>query len=246
MNLKNTPRYRLKFALIPSLATLCLLPLLLSLGMWQWHRADEKRALLQAQAQRLTSPVIALSDVPENPLPSLRYQPLTVEGHYDTAHAFLLDNQISAGKAGYFVLTPFIPQNGGTAVLVNRGWLIADANRAVLPKLALEARPRVISGRLNAFPSVGITIHGADIPSDAWPSVVQVANSTQLAKKLGYPLLPFQIELNATSTDGFKRDWQITTLLLPEQHIAYALQWFVLALTLTVLFLWSSFKKSND
>jgi surfeit locus 1 family protein len=32
--------------------------------------------------------------------------------------------------------------------------------------------------------------------------------------------------------------------MLPEQHTAYAVQWFALAFTLTVLFLVYSFKKS--
>jgi surfeit locus 1 family protein len=55
--------------------------------------------------------------------------------------------------------------------------------------------------------------------------------------------LPFQIELDKNLADGFKREWQTATVMPPEQHIAYALQWFGLALTLTILFFWYSFKK---
>jgi surfeit locus 1 family protein len=176
----------------------------------------------------------------------LRYQAIKVTGHYDNAHTFLLDNQISGGKVGYFVLSPFIPDDGGMAILVNRGWLAANPNRSVLPSVTLTQEPRLISGRLNAFPSVGVIIDGAEIPSDGWPSVVQVANNEQLGKKLGYSLHSFQLELDPTQPDGFKRDWQTTTLMSPQQHIAYALQWFGLSLTLTILFLWQSFKKTND
>jgi len=64
-----------------------------------------------------------------------------------------------------------------------------------------------------------------------------------LAKKLGYALLPFQIELDKNIADGFKREWQTATVMPPEQHIANALQWFGLALTLSILFFWYSFKK---
>jgi len=66
-----------------------------------------------------------------------------------------------------------------------------------------------------------------------------------LAKKLTYPLMPFQIELDKDQQSGFKRDWQTTTVMLPEQHIAYAIQWFALAFTLTILFIGYSFKKND-
>ncbi|MFZ2727328.1 MAG: SURF1 family protein [Methylococcaceae bacterium] len=243
MSLKTTQSFPFKFALVPTLVYLCLLPVLISLGLWQWHRADEKRDLLQAQALRLSSEVMNLAAIAQNPLPELRYQRVQVAGHYDSTHSFLLDNQISAGKAGYLVLTPFIPDDASKAVLINRGWLEANSNRSVLPNLPLIEGQKLIQARLNSFPSVGIIIEGAQIPSEAWPSLVQVANAEPLSKKLGYALRDFQLELDSNQPDGFKRDWQTTTLMLPQQHIAYALQWFGLALTLTLLFFWYSFKR---
>jgi len=58
-----------------------------------------------------------------------------------------------------------------------------------------------------------------------------------LSEKLGYALLPFQIELDKSMANGYKRDWKSRQLMPPEKHIAYAVQWFGLALTLTVLFI---------
>jgi surfeit locus 1 family protein len=90
---------------------------------------------------------------------------------------------------------------------------------------------------------VGIKLNGAEIPTKGWPSVVQVIDNQVLANKLGYPVFPYQIELENDLPEGYKRDWQAAKIMLPEQHTAYAIQWFALAFTLTMLFFWYSLKK---
>jgi surfeit locus 1 family protein len=87
---------------------------------------------------------------------------------------------------------------------------------------------------------------GAEIPTKGWPSIVQVLNNQVLADKLGYKIFPFQIELDKALSEGYNREWQKTTIMLPEQHTAYAIQWFALAFTLTLLYLWYSYKKSDE
>lgn len=242
----KTGRYTLKFEKLPTLLFLCLLPLLLSLGLWQTHRADEKRAFLQQQAAgQAANETSRLSITTEDNAETSRYKKLAVSGYYDIEHQFLIDNQMSDGKVGYFVLTPFVLQGENKAVLVNRGWVALNQDRTQLPDVAMIAKSTTITGRANHYPSVGIKLAGAEIPTDSWPSVVQVVDSQILAKKLGYPLFSFQLELDKTQPNGFKREWQTTTIMPPEQHIAYAVQWFALAFTLTVLFIVYSFKKSS-
>ncbi len=234
----------MKFEKAPTLAYLCLLPLLIALGIWQLGRSDEKSILLKQQQQILaSSEIIHLSTSLEDEGDALRYRKVQVTGYYDQAHQFLIDNQISAGKAGYFVLTPLVLQGETKAVLVNRGWIPLNQDRSVLPNILINNEQTIVTGRVNHFPSVGIKLAGAEIPTDGWPSVVQVVDPQVLAKKLAYPLFAFQIELDNDQADGFKREWQTTTIMLPEQHTAYAIQWFALAFTLTVLFFWYSFKK---
>lgn len=241
----NTGRYSIKFEKLTTLVFLCLLSLLLSLGIWQTHRAKEKRDFLQQQARSQVTETLRLSVATEDNAEVLRYRKLEIAGHYDVAQQFLIDNQISEGKAGYFVLTPFILQSENKAILVNRGWIAANPDRSQLPNVSLIAEPMVIGGRANNFPSVGIKIAGAEIPTDSWPSVVQIVDSQIIAKKLGYPLFSFQLELNKELPYGFKREWHTSTIMPPEQHTAYAMQWFALAFTLTVLFIVYSFKKSS-
>jgi surfeit locus 1 family protein len=236
----------MKFEKAPTLAYLCLLPLLIALGIWQLGRSEEKRVFLEKQEQAMaSSEILPLSTAIQDDADALRYKKVQAIGHYDVAHQFLIDNQISAGKPGYFVLTPFVLQGEAKAVLVNRGWVPLNQDRSVLPDIQLKNQQTTVSGRINRFPSVGIKLAGAEIPSAGWPSVLQVIDTQVLEKKLTYPLFPFQIELDKDLPEGFKREWKTTTIMLPEQHTAYAVQWFALAFTLTLLFIWYSCKKHD-
>jgi surfeit locus 1 family protein len=245
MNIK-IGRRSLKFEAIPTIVYLCLLSLLLALGSWQLRRADEKQAFIRQQEQRLASGTLHLSANTEDDLDALKYRHVTVSGNYDQAHQFLIDNQISDGKAGYYVLTPLIVEGGTKAVLINRGWVPLNQDRSTLPDVPVDESQTSVSGRINNFPSVGIKLAGAEIPTDSWPSVVQWVDSDVLAKKLGYPLFSFQIELDQDLPGGFKREWRTATVMSPEQHIGYAVQWFGLALALTLIFIWYSIKKDNE
>jgi surfeit locus 1 family protein len=237
----------MRYKKAPTLAYLCLLPLLISLGFWQLGRSEEKRVILEKQEQGISSPeFIRLSASGKYNVDEFRYQKVRAIGHYDREHQFLLDNQIRNGKVGYFVFTPFIFEEESQAVLVNRGWVPLNHDRSNLPEIMIKSQQAEVQGRINRFPGVGIKLAGAEIPTQGWPSIVQVINNQVLTDKLGYKIFPFQIELAKELPEGYDREWQITTIMLPEQHTAYAIQWFALAFTLTLLYLWYSYKKSDE
>ena len=217
---------------------------LITLGFWQLSRADEKRQIQQLKNTGINNQVLDLPiDLPID-LDIFRYRKVKVSGHYDSNHQILIDNQIRKGKSGYFVLTPVKFSGSSKAVLVNRGWVLADNDRTRLPEISLvNIQDISISGRINAFPKPGIKLKGADIPSEGWPAVVQIINIDLISKKLGYPVHNFQIELDAELAQGFYRRWHEAKLITPQKHTAYAFQWFALALTLLGLFLWHSIEK---
>jgi surfeit locus 1 family protein len=220
-----------------------ILPLLITLGMWQLNRAEEKRAYISLLEERMKAPVLNLSANSQEKIDQIKYRNIELIGRYDSLHQFLIDNQIVDSKVGYFVLTPFLIQGGNKTVLVNRGWIPLGKNRHSLPDIVVSEKPTTITGRINSFPSVGIKMQGADIPIDVWPSTVQLVDTGVLEKKLRMALYPFQIELNKDQNNGYIRQWHITTPIPPEKHIAYAVQWFALGITLTVLFISLNLKK---
>lgn len=211
--------------------------LFLSLGAWQINRANQKQAFLDAQAQRQNQTIEITRELTEN-IEELRYRPASVVGHFETQKQFLLDNQIDSGKAGYFVFTPFKLQNSNKAILVNRGWIPLIEPRATLPNVNFQAETEtILQGRINNFPSIGLKLAGANQPSNTNPAVVGIIDNNVLAKELGYELFSFQLELAPEMPHGFKRDWKAANIMQPEQHLAYAMQWFGLALVLTIIFI---------
>lgn len=224
-------------------AYLGLFTLFLSLGAWQINRANQKQDFLDMEAKRVNEKVELTANTPDDAA-ALRYKPATVVGHFETSKQFLLDNQIDSGKAGYFVFTPFKIQNSNKAILVNRGWIPLVEPRASLPKVDFQAENEtVLTGRINTFPSIGLKLEGANQPTNTNPAVVGVIDTQVLAQQLGYELFNFQFELDAAAPNGFKREWAVAKIMQPEQHLAYAMQWFGLALLLTVIFYFVALKK---
>lgn len=211
--------------------------LFLSLGAWQINRANQKQAFLDEEAKRQNQAVQITRETAEN-VEALRYRPASVVGHFETQKQFLLDNQIDSGKAGYFVFTPFKLQNSNKAILVNRGWIPLIEPRATLPNVDFQAETEtILKGRINSFPSIGLKLAGANQPTTTNPAVVGIIDTNVLAKELDYELFAFQLELAPEMPNGFKREWKAANIMQPEQHLAYAMQWFGLALVLTILFI---------
>lgn len=228
------------------MAFICILPVLIALGVWQLNRAEAKRSLVELQSTRqATDSVLLSASLPDISL-DLLFKPAKGVGHYDNNHQFLLDNQVRKGRPGFFVLTPFLLKSQNKAVLVNRGWVPLGKHRSDLPDINVENTEITLTGRINLFPGVGLKLAGAEIPSAGWPALVQVVDANALAKKLGYPLYGFQIELDKAAANGFVREWQEPMAMTPEKHVGYAVQWFLLAITLTVLFIKYGIDNNND
>jgi surfeit locus 1 family protein len=221
-----------------TLLTALLVALLVSLGRWQLHRAAEKRAMYAAFAagSDRTVPIDAAT------APVARYQHVVAAGHYDALHQFLIDNMPSAqGRAGYFVITP-LQLAGGATLLVNRGWVPLGATRADMPNVTVDAAPRVIHGRADHLPIAGISM-GVPAPLvPPYPIVAQFPTTAEIAKALGRTVLAPAAEvvlLDARESAGYARDWQPPGFPAA-RHLAYAVQWFALAVTLLIIYFFTN------
>jgi surfeit locus 1 family protein len=198
------------------------------LGAWQLRRADETRAL-GAQFAAAES-ALPLERAPDALSDELRFRRLRAHGSYASGHQFLLDNRVREGVAGYEVLTPLKLADDSRWLLVNRGWVPADADRRVLPEVAVDAGPRAVSGRVERLPQPGIRLGAAGAASTAAGDVAVVVypTSQELGALLGERLLDYELLLDDAAADGFSRDWRAPGLAR-ERHLAYAGQWFLLA-----------------
>jgi Uncharacterized conserved protein len=204
-------------------------PILVSLGIWQLHRADEKRSIQANLALRSQMPPITLERAEQ--LRDANYYLVNVEGYFLNQSTLLLDNQFHNHRLGYQVITPFIV-NQKQWLLVNRGWLPAGSNRHQLPRIPKVLGKVRLSGLLytpqkNPFSSTQI-----EMTQPVWRA--QSIAIAQLSEQLHHPLLPFALLLAQNSPYGFIYHWQpINTKAA--MHKGYAVQWFALAFVFGVM-----------
>lgn len=207
------------------------------LGRWQWHRAEEKRALAAAFAAGTDNFSSALGTRSTAELP--RYTQVRARGRYDAAHQFLLDNMTHDGRAGYQVLTP-LQLDDGRVLLVNRGWLpLPGGARDVFPDLSLPNQGEVdLGGRLDDLPVTGLTMgQAAPALGVPWPKRTSFPTAAQLGAALGQGVETRQLLLGASEPQGYARDWKSGGGGFgPERHLAYAFQWWGLGTLILFLY----------
>jgi surfeit locus 1 family protein len=232
----NLGKFEFRAALVPTVATFLLLPILIGLGLWQLDRARYKEALLAEFKAQAGLPYVPLAEV-DLASPVSLYRKVIVEGYYDSRHQILLDNQIHHGQPGYHVYTPLRSTGNGTAILVNRGWISLGVSRQHLPDIAVTEAKVSLKGLVAQPANPGLRLQISVSPA-SWPQVVQYLDYQQLSAELDYSLAPSVILLAAEEENGFWREWQPRFPGSgPERHRGYAVQWFALAVTLMVIYI---------
>ncbi|HZD53786.1 MAG TPA: SURF1 family protein [Woeseiaceae bacterium] len=211
--------------LAPPLAALVLALLFTGLGVWQLDRAEQKRALAAA-FQNEGEPV----DVAGSAAPR-RYQHMRAIGRYLDDRQFLIDNIVIDGRLGYYVITPMELPGGGPLLLVNRGWTAKTG--AAQPDIEIGTDPRTVTGRAGGLPRVGLRPGAAFAKESGWPKVAIFPKSDELAQALGRRVLPFVLLADPEPQSGLVRRWEPREIGAG-RHIAYAVQWFALALAVLV------------
>ncbi len=202
---------------------------LTSLGVWQLHRAAEKRALLamyQTQARRAPVTIPGTSVEP--------YQPIKVQAISQLPVTFLLDNQHYAHRFGYDVLTPVLLTDG-KVLLIDHGWVLGDPSRLSLPDVTHILNTLDYAGQAY-YPSKHSLVLGAGLEAKT-PNlvVIETLNMAMISQFLHKSVYPFIIRQSAEKQSHFVRDWAVVTGS-PVRHIGYAVQWFLFALGVGVMY----------
>lgn len=217
--------------------------LFIRLGFWQLDRGVEKEALIITEQQRLNQAPVEFRDLPEDVL-ALSSLPVQLTGGFLTDRFFLLDNRVLNGKVGFEVLVPFREQ-GGQLVLVNRGFVQMGRRRDGLPQIPeltelADVSGRIYVGSLNKFAPDELS--GS---TRKWPRIVQTSDPAVLQQFIGEPFYPYVVRLKLGDSNALPRFWPVT-LISPAKHHGYALQWFTMALTILIAFLYFTFRNRDD
>ncbi len=218
---------------LPTAAGILVCVIALALAQWQLDRADQKRALQARWDAAARQAALSLAQLPPEDADWL-YRRIRLTGEFDAGHQVYLDNRLHQGRAGYHVIAPLRMTSG--SVLVNRGWLAADADRRNTPHA--PAAP----GRVTVE---GILVHASSRYFELSTDTVQgrVWQNLDLARYRGFypePLPDWLLLQTSDTGDALVRDWPRPDTRV-EKHISYAGQWYALAatsLTLTLIHLW--------
>jgi len=222
------------------------LGMFISLGFWQLDRADEKRAQALAMQQRTVAQPVALSVLPSvadsvadttQPDIAQRADPapgnmtrVQLSGEYQHDISFLVAFQFFQGRAGYELVTPLRPTDGGPLVLVSRGWMSAGAD------LGRPAVPASVSGEQTLIAQLHVPefdVPAGEVTDTDWPVRLPRMNVKQAEQLLGEPVYPYVLRLEADQAGVLSRHWSLPRVET-RGHFAYAIQWFGIALLVSI------------
>jgi surfeit locus 1 family protein len=195
-----------------------------SLGVWQVKRLALKEALI-ARVERNVHAAPLAAPGPAQWAQLTRedeYRRMQAHGRMDYEHEVLVGATTELG-VGYWVLTPMRTEQGAW-LFVNRGFVPSELRDRVPPG-ALE---RTAVGLLRFAEPGGRLWQRNDPALGRWYSRDVAAMAA--ARGLAGPLAPFF--LDEVAADGMPPSWPrpgLTVLRFPNNHLMYALTWFVLA-----------------
>jgi len=222
-----------------TLLTLVLLPILVALGNWQLERADEKRELAARHAARQSAPPVSLVTLEDRAPGALADRRVVLNGYYLDEPLIFIDNRLRNGRYGHDVVSVFMDEASGEAVLLNRGWVPGDPSRRSLPEVSTPPGVQVLEATVYVSPGDPYVLE-ADTFEELPPRVlVQENNSPALRRAVeaasSLRLFPRELRLLPGQPTGFRRDWPVVNQSA-RKHEGYALQWFTMAAVLCLVF----------
>jgi len=233
-----------KPGLIPTIVTLLILPVLLRLGFWQLDRKKEKRGLIELFKQQNESGPLFIKDTIKLDK-KLNYRTAQVAGKYNSGKQIFIDNKIYQGKTGVYVMTPFKLKDSEYSILVNRGWVPMGIDRLTLPKIKTTTDTLTLSGKIKTLGKKPFMVGDQFQSNEGWPALMQWVSLTDIENKSGLKLLPYIFLLDEKEQSGYIRNWK-PVVMQPEKSTSYAVQWFALALALTIIYIVVNLKNSKS
>lgn len=224
-----------------ALIALPVVVLLLGLGVWQLQRLAWKENLLAEMAAQQNAPPVTMLRHDDA---AMEYKRAVLSGLIDRGAAFKLWPRTHDGKAGYHWIVPMVVASAewndkpaGILIMVDLGWVPED----YAPPSTTVGEVESVSGILRApekpnqfvppNPESGNVIHWIDLSS--------------IAERLGAPVYPFVLEADKTGENPpiGREDGGEFGASLPNNHLQYAITWFVLAGIAVVIFVLASRQK---
>jgi surfeit locus 1 family protein len=228
--------FKLRPLFWPTVISLPIFVLSLGLGIWQMERREWKRDILDRIAHNQAAPVMPFDRLIEGAPLAFEYGRVRVSGTFVHDEEFHLAARSLKNKVGMQIVTP-LRLDDGRIVLFDRGWVPSEqkdgAKRPagqLVGKVDLigVVRRNQVQGRFTPdnVPDKNVWFH-VDVPA-----MRKLAGGTPDPK-----LDVFFLEADATPNPGGIPVGGQTRLDIPNDHLQYAITWFLVSVALAGVYL---------
>jgi surfeit locus 1 family protein len=212
--------------------TIIMLPIFLfslSLGVWQMERRAWKRDILDRIATNQAAAPLTLDELLKGDPLRFEYGRVRVSGSFLHDKEFYLAARSLKDKVGMQVVTP-LRTDDGPIVLFDRGWIPSERKE---PAKRAEGQ---LAGKVDLVGIVRRSQIKRQFAPDNDPARnfwfhVDVPVMRQMAGGAADPVLDsFFLEADATANPGGIPVGGQTRLDIPNDHLQYAITWFLIAL----------------
>ncbi|CAN5226355.1 SURF1 family protein [soil metagenome] len=218
----DSPRSPVRLYLLCALAALASAGVV-ALGIWQLERRVWKLDLISQIDRRVGAPLVDAPGPARWPVITAStdaYRHVRAAGTWLTGRDTLVQ-AVTALGSGYWLMTP-LRTDPGFVILINRGFVPPDYKTAGDSGAGSRAE---ISGLLRITEPKGGFLRSNDAAADRWYArdIAAIAEARGLTD-----VAPYFIDAAATP-GGAPPVGGLTVINLPNNHLVYAITWFVLA-----------------
>jgi len=215
---------------------LAALAVLVGLGLWQIERLQWKEGLIAKIEARSKGPAISLKEATvmagEGQDPS--YHRVRVSGRFQHQKERYLF-AVSDGKTGWRVITPLKTEDG-ELVLIDRGFVpsrLKDPSSRAEGQVENEAN---VTGIVRMPDAQGPFTPDNEPEANQWFWRDLASMAQSMFPQGAEGLAPFFLEAEKSEVPGGWLEGGQTRLELPNNHLQYAITWFLLAACLLVIY----------
>ncbi len=226
----------LRPALWPTLISLPILVLSLTLGVWQMERRAWKGDILDRLATNQAATPLTLDELLRGDPLRHEYGRVKIAGTFEHGKEFHLAARSLKNKVGLQVVTPLKTEDG-QVVLFDRGWIPSEKKEPSKRAEAQSAGRVELTGIVRRSQTKGRFVPDNAPDKNVWfqvdvPLMRQLAGAPPDAR-----LDRFFLDADAMPTPGGAPVGGQTRLDIPNDHMQYALTWFLIALALAGVYL---------
>ena len=223
------------FRPLPRLTAFCipLLAALIALGVWQLQRLHWKLGLIAEMNAHLHAAPITLDDILKLPQQDAQYRRVALDGRFENDRESYVFSATDNGLSAYRVVTPFVLDDGRT-LFVDRGIVPPNLREPMTRRPGLLTGEQHVVGVWRTPDAPGFFTPPPDLKNRIWYSHNVIDMARTLAIK---PAAPVIVEADATPVPGGWPKGGQTVVSLPNDHLQYAMTWFLMAAALVVIYL---------